>query len=201
MKGETVNVIEEMRRLLPKRALDAREAQLVAEYQALRLLELLGSTGPPVNVGLITELPEIDVHVRPKLAASGFAGKHGDRWIIAIREEDHLYRKRFSLARFFKSIIDDEARATLYPASRSSTAKDQAEQARDAFAAGLLMPRAWVHDAWSQEGRSVSQLAALFCVSRVAMGRRLKDLGLIGQAQLQPDSTVSVQGHFEPAKR
>ncbi|GAB3428694.1 ImmA/IrrE family metallo-endopeptidase [Flindersiella endophytica] len=200
MKGEKIDIIEEMRRLLPQRALDVQEAQLVAEYQALRLLELLGLTTPAVDVGIITELPQVSVKIRSKLAASGLAGRHDGRWVIAIREEDHLCRRRFTLARVFKMIIDDELHETLYQPSFSGSTIDVAETACDTFAANLLMPRAWVHEAWQHQSRSVGQLAALFCVSRVAMGRRLRDLGLVDQADRKPagHATASVRGYFQP---
>ena len=52
-------VLAILRSLMPRRLLTTREAQVVAELQANRLLELAGLPQAPVPNELITELPRI----------------------------------------------------------------------------------------------------------------------------------------------
>jgi Zn-dependent peptidase ImmA (M78 family) len=75
----------------------------------------------------------------------------------------------------------------LFRSEQSSNAMERSEIAANAFAAELLMPSEIVHQKYAElckriyrdDDALVDELAKLFGVSTVAMGFRLKNLGLI----------------------
>jgi hypothetical protein len=174
-------VLAVLRAKAPRRALDPAEAARIAEWQATTLLELAGLSAPPTPARLITELPRFLVRRDPRLPVSGCTAWRNGRWLIVLNAAEPAVRQRFSLAHEFKHAVDHRYRDTLYVDRPGLAAPLQAELAADYFAASLLMPRRWVHRAWSQgiqhlHGRS--GLCRLFDVSAPAMTRRLEHLGL-----------------------
>src|SRR5690242_1325251 len=183
MDQDPKTILQSLRALVPARGLQHHEAQGVAERQAMRLLAILEQREPPVAVGLIAELPRIEVRVVPNRDLAGLSGmsqwlKQQSHWLIAINRDDSQTRRRFTLGHEFKHILDNPYINVLYPKSEQS-AEDRAERMCDYFAACLLMPRPWVKRLWAQGVQDAAVLAATFNVSPAAMDRRLQELGVI----------------------
>jgi Zn-dependent peptidase ImmA (M78 family) len=178
-------VVQQVRDLMPLRALTLVERYGVAERQALRLLQLSGITQPPVPEQIITQLPRIQVE-RITLLDTATAGvtewAHG-RWLIMINAGGVKGRQRFSLAHEFKHVLDSPFLGLIYPATDVLSSKQQAEPICDHFASCLLMPRAWVKRRFGQGQQNSRNLAAEFDVSLQAMQFRLVQLGLIQPAR------------------
>lgn len=171
-------VIAAVRALVPPRALEDHEARFVAERQARRLTELLDLDGPIIDLGPIASLPRLDVRTRAGLPVSGFSEWSRSRWVIALNEDDHPTRQRFTLAHELKHVLDNPFIEVLYPDRDGNPSGKRAEAICDYFAACLLMPRPAVKVAWGLGHQRVDDLAAHFGVSRAAMGLRLHQLGL-----------------------
>jgi len=183
MDQDPRTVLQSLRALMPARGLQHHEARGVAERQAMRLLSILEQREPPVAVGLIAELPRIEVRVVPNRDLAGLSGmsqwlKAQSRWLIAVNGDDSQTRRRFTLGHEFKHIVDNPYINVLYPKSEQS-ADERAERMCDYFAACLLMPRPWVKRLWAQGVQDAAVLAATFNVSPAAMDRRLQELGVI----------------------
>ena len=74
MNQDPKTILQSLRALVPARGLQHHEAQGVAERQAMRLLAILEQREPPVAVGLIAELPRIEVRVVPNRDLAGLSG-------------------------------------------------------------------------------------------------------------------------------
>src|SRR5215471_17734412 len=112
MNQDPKTIIREVRSLVPARALQEHEATGIAERQATKLLGLLDQNEPPVAVGLIAELPRIEVRVVPNRDLAGLSGmsqwvRERGRWLIAINRDDSQTRRRFTLAHECKHILDN----------------------------------------------------------------------------------------------
>lgn len=181
MDQDSRTTLQRLRALMPARGLAHHEAQGVAERQAVRLLSILEQREPPVAVGLIAELPRIEVRVVPNRDLAGLSGMSQwvkGRWLIAVNRDDSQTRRRFTLGHELKHVLDNPYINVLYPKSEQS-AEERAERMCDYFAACLLMPRPWVKRLWAQGVQDAVTLAATFNVSPAAMSRRLQDLGLV----------------------
>lgn len=104
MNRDPKTILQSLRALVPARELEPHEAQGVAERQATRLLAILEQHEPPVDVGLIAELPRIEVRVLPNRELAGLSGmsqwlKKESRWLIAVNRDDSQTRRRFTLTR------------------------------------------------------------------------------------------------------
>jgi Zn-dependent peptidase ImmA (M78 family) len=187
MNQEPRTVLQDLRALLPGRTLQEHEARGIAERQATRLLSIFTQVEPPVDVGLIAELPRIEVRVVPSqtigrdLSGLTHWDRSKGRWLVAINRDDSRTRRRFSLAHEFKHIVDNQHIHVLYAATSDQVSDKRREDACDWFAACLLMPRPWVKRLWAQGIQDVAVLAAIFQVSPAAMARRLRELGLTEQ--------------------
>src|SRR6266568_4581361 len=180
MNQDPKTVLQRLRALTPARALQHHEAQGIAERQATRLLGILEQREPPVDVGLIAELPRIEVRVVPNRDLAGLSGmsqwlKEQSRWLIAVNRDDAKTRRRFTLGHEFKHIVDNPYINVLYPQDEYArqSPEDRAERMCDYFAACLLMPRPWVKRLWAQGIQDAAVLATTFNVSPAAMDRRL----------------------------
>lgn len=171
-------VLAAVRSLMPHRALEDHEARFVAERQAQRLRALLGLADDVTDLDAIAGLPRLEVKIRPGLPVSGFSEWSRGRWLVAINEDDHWTRQRFTLAHELKHVIDNPHIDIAYPDKTGRPSARRAEAICDYFAACLLMPRPAVKTAWVQGQQRVDDLAAHFGVSRAAMGLRLHQLGL-----------------------
>lgn len=78
-------VIEQVRNLMPRRALSLTEAYSVAERQAYKLLDLLDITAPHVTYDQLLALPNIEIRLEPDYRMDHFSGisrfSQG-RWLI-----------------------------------------------------------------------------------------------------------------------
>src|SRR5260370_2652667 len=102
------SMIRQLRSLMPLRALEEHEAHSVAERQAIRLLEVLGQREPAADVGLIAELPRVEVKVEPNLhvgGISGFSQWARGRWRIAVNRDDTQPPRRFTLPHSLKPLL------------------------------------------------------------------------------------------------
>lgn len=165
-------VLAILRSLMPKRLLTTREAEIIAELQANRLLELAGLPQAPIPNELITELPRIAVRLDPDLPVSGCAQWVSGRWLISLNASEPWTRQRFSLAHELKHVLDHPAVDVAY------AGEQQAEYLADYFAACLLMPRRYVRTVWYEGMQSLAALSEHFGVSERAMAVRLQHLGL-----------------------
>lgn len=186
MNPEPKTILQTLRALVPARRLAHHEAQGIAERQALRLLSILDQYEPPVDVGLIAELPRIEVRVVSGRDLAGLSGasqwlRQGSRWLIAINGDDAPTRRRFTLGHEFKHIVDNPFIDAMYAGDDygEQPSDERAERMCDYFAACLLMPRNWVKRLWTQGVQDTPTLAATFKVSPAAMDLRLQQLGLI----------------------
>src|SRR5450755_772602 len=99
MNQDPKTMRRDVRALLPARGLQEHEATGIAERQATRLLRSFDQHEPAVAVGLIAELPRIEVRVVPNRELAGLSGmsqwikEHG-RWLIAINRDDSQTRRR-----------------------------------------------------------------------------------------------------------
>ncbi|MFL6072788.1 MAG: ImmA/IrrE family metallo-endopeptidase [Mycobacteriales bacterium] len=169
------HIITELRRLIPSQPLSLEQGIELAEQQAIRLRELLGSSQPLVELRSLTQLPDIDFRLVPDLAVAGMSECVGGSWLIVLRGRDDLITRRFMLAReFWRVVMGGEA---AFDADERMGPQWTA-RAAEHFAASLLMPRAHVYEAWARGMRQVSYLAGCFLVSRDMMRRRLETLGL-----------------------
>ena len=171
-------IINQLRQLIPDRALADAEARSIAERQATRLLELTGTDHPTVPSTIISHLPRIAVTTSRNIQASGQTTWTRGTWNIQLNAHDHPLRQRFSLAHELKHIIDHPHIDRLYPNRIGQPDHRRAETICDYFAACLLMPRPWVTAAYTTGTQDPHQLANLFNVSPAAMTYRLNQLGL-----------------------
>ncbi len=183
MNTNPSSIIRQLRSLMPLRALEEHEAHSVAERQAIRLLEVLGQREPAADVGLIAELPRVEVKVEPNLhvgGISGFSQWGRGRWLIVVNRDDSQTRRRFTLAHEFKHVLDHPFVKVVYSelAVRDAERERCIEQMCDYFAGCLLIPRNWLKQAWARGVQDQATLAALFNVSEAAMAIRLQQIGL-----------------------
>lgn len=178
------SIIHQLRALTPRRPLELHEARSIAERQATLLLELISQREPAVDVGLIAELPRVEVKVEPSLGLggiSGFSQWSRGRWLIVVNRDESGTRRRFTLSHEFKHVLDHPFIKEIYSALGSTEDEQHriTEQLCDYFAACLLMPRIWLKQAWTNGIQSPAALAAKFNVSEAAMTIRLRELRLI----------------------
>src|SRR3954464_10524333 len=115
--NENRSVLASLRSLIPiRRVVDYRDALMVAELQAARLLELTGNTETPISSLTIATLPRIRV-VRRELPTSGMSYWDGRTWVIALNASEPSTRQRFTLLHEYKHIIDHGAADRLYTGS------------------------------------------------------------------------------------
>lgn len=200
-------IVRQLRSLMPLRPLEEHEARGIAERQAMKLLQLLDQHEPAVDVGLISELPKIEVKVDSALNGTkvlGFSQWSRGRWLIVIKEDDSMTRRRFTLAHEFKHVLDHPYIGVIYSKlGQSDKERDElTEKICDYFAACLLMPRNWIKRAWVSGIQNPALLAKKFKVSELAMNIRLKELGLIEVKHRSislPNLSRSVRNYFRTA--
>lgn len=186
-------IIDEVRDLMPRRALTLSDAYQIAELQAIRLVELLGLKAPHVTYDQLLALPNVEVQVEPKHRMDHIAGISRfskGRWLIVVDKNDVHGRRRFTLGHELKHVIDHGLDKIAY-ANLGYGDPDRQHQHIEAicqhFAACFLMPRPWLKAWWSQGFQNVYDLASAFQVSITAMEIRLKNLGLL---VTEPDRDV-----------
>lgn len=175
-----MNLLQELRQVLPARPLTATEAYVLAERQAMLLLKINTVTEAPVPSQIISELRFIKVAVRVPMGSSGATKWIKPHWVVLLNGLEPSVRQRFSLAHEFKHILDHQTAAGRpRPVLTNPVARRRVEQLCDYFAGCLLMPRPWVKTAYCSGMQDVVELAHHFDVSSQAMQVRLLQLGLI----------------------
>lgn len=173
-------ILTQLREIVPHRRLTYGESLRVAELQAAKLLALRGVTLPPVSEEVVTDLPRVQVRRVSPFVASGASHWAKGKWQIVVNGSEAPVRQRFTMAHEFKHVIDHPFIGVLYPDTPGQKGYDRAEQVCDYFAACLLMPKAWVKDAYcNRRIQRLDLLARRFQVSQMAMRVRLLQLGII----------------------
>jgi hypothetical protein len=176
----STSVIQQLRRIVPRRPLTPDEAQRVAELQATKLILLTGKGHESaIPTAVITDLPRVRVLELPGYFASGSTRWKAGAWQITLNASDAPTRRRFSLGHEFKHALDHPFIGFLYPSIGFLSSRDRAEQAADHFAACLWMPAVRVRQHWDAGLRDARLLARLFGVSPAAMRVRLTVLGYL----------------------
>lgn len=173
-----LDVIAELRALMPPRAITWSEAYSVAERQAARLLELMYVAQPPVPMFVVSSLAGISVDRRPDWPTSGMAVANGPGWRIVLCSTEPRQRQRYSLAHELKHVLDDPFDDQLYGHLTPPKRQTRAEALCNHFAACLMMPRAWIKRDFCRGLQTPSQLARRYFMSPTAIRRRLAELGL-----------------------
>jgi IrrE N-terminal-like domain len=177
------SIIKELRALVPIRPLTLSESYTLAEEQASRALRLVGVAKPAVDLGWVVELPRVSVELGPRYKMSGFSGATtftDGRYLVLVSKNDGHVRRRFTLAHELKHILDWTAAPVIHRhLGYGDTAKQSLhiELICNHFAACLLMPKDWLHNAWTNGIQETTALAGLFMVSDEAMDKRLRFLG------------------------
>ncbi len=176
------NLLEDLSRLVPKRALTRRESAMIAERIATKLRGDAGALAPRLDEKVVAALPWIvEVERIDDLPKSGMASAVSGGWVITLNDAEPEVRQRFSLAHeLFHTIVDEWAQRLL-PSSGGYTSDERLEQMCDRFAAALLAPRVMLRSDWASGMQSVPKLAARYGISRAAMRVRLLELGLLEQ--------------------
>ena len=186
-------IIEQVRDLMPRRALSLTEAYAVADLQVARLLALLEMTKPPVRFDQLQALPNLDIQLEADYKMDHFSGLSrfaSGKWLIVVDKNDTHGRRRFTLAHEFKHVIDHSLEKIVYAQLGFGDAERQHQHVEaicQHFAASFLMPKQWVKHWWTKGFQDVYALAGLFQVSVSAMEVRLKRLGFIDP---EPDRAV-----------
>lgn len=177
-RAKQPDVIAELRALTPRRALSWTEEISIAERQATRLLALIHIDEPPIPQFVISALPGIFVERRPGWPTSGMTAGNHKGWRIVLSADEPLWRQRFSLGHEFKHVLDDPFIDRLHRHLPEGDRRARAERISNAFAACLLMPRAWIKRDWCAGRQSLHELTRRYGVSTEAMAIRLAELGL-----------------------
>lgn len=181
----------------PKSSGDSnRKSQAEIKEFARQTLKDHGLFSVPVNPIVVANKLGIRVYnaVFSDTKFSGLAAKRSNGFSILVKQGDHPYRKRFTVAHEIghallhlesgpDEIIDTDSDFFRVPPGDpdSWSIKRRREYEANLFAAELLMPVELMKTTWenlSKDDRSVSKMALAFQVSEEAMGYRLNDLGL-----------------------
>jgi predicted transcriptional regulator len=189
--GIPPDLLEQLRRLIPKRPLTYAESLTVARVQAARLRKLLTVTTAAMPLRwLVGGLHDVEVQTVPahtlEEGMSGLTARKNKRYLIRVNRNNSHAHRRFTLAHELYHVITYPYISLIYanlghgnPERREA----QVETIANYFAAYLLMPAALVKRAWLGGIRDVSALAGLFEVSVTAMRIRLESLGYIDEVR------------------
>jgi hypothetical protein len=178
LMGSDIDVIAELRRLMPRRAMTWSEAYSVAERQAVRLLQLMHVAEPPVPMFVVSSLVGISVDRRADWPTSGTAIAHKSGWRIVLCSSEPRQRQRYSLAHELKHVLDDPFGEQLYGHLSPGKRRQRTEALCNYFAACLMMPRAWIKRDFCRGLQTPAKLARRYYMSQTAIRRRLSELGL-----------------------
>lgn len=181
----TQSILKTLRSVVPQRSAEFDEALQVAELQASKLHDLVGSPDGIHEVHL-AQLPRVRIVYESNLAVSGMSHWNGSAWIITINAADSLVRQRFTMLHEFKHILDHGFTAALYSGRHPKTRAEQAEAAADYFAGCALIPKRQLKSMWGSGMQAIKDLAGHFGVSEHAVRVRLAQTGLNALLDLEP---------------
>jgi hypothetical protein len=150
------DLLVQVRKLIPKRALTYGESLNVARVQAAKLRKVLGVKTTAMPLKWITRLPNLRCELVPAHqlgeSISGLTTrvKDGD-YLIAVNRNNSLTHQRFSLAHEVKHLLDYPYADTLHARlgyGNESLHERHIERICDYFAAHLLMPSTLVKRVW-----------------------------------------------------
>lgn len=175
----------------------------LAHREADRVLALtrLQKT-PPVDVEAIADALGVRIELGsfpPRDGVSGCIVRTPTGTVIGVNQDDPLVRRRFTIAHELGHYILHEftdvhvdSKKRLNRDDRAARAIDPIEIEANAFAAALLMPRAWLEAALpvrqlslylddASASDEIRRLARAFKVSEASMQWRLSNLGFLQQ--------------------
>lgn len=185
------DLLRQVRKVVPKRAMTYGESLNVARVQAARLRQALGVSGTAMPLGWVAQVPNVRIDLLPAhRIGEGTSGlttraKGGD-YVIAVNKNNSHSHRRFTLSHELKHLLDFPYADTLHErlGHGNETLRDRSrERICDHFAACLLMPSMLVKRSWTTGFQELSVLAGLFQVSEEAMNIRLRALGFIEEEQ------------------
>lgn len=187
-----VDLLLQLRKLLPRAPMNYGEARVVAQMQALRLRRLLNIDAMRLPLEWIEDIPNVKVEMVPAVemeaitkspSASGATDIRKDgTYKIYINENSSPTHCRFTLCHETFHLITGPFENEIFADFGHGDADlhhRRKESLADHFAANLLMPSALVKKAWGYGIQGVTELAEFFGVSEDAMLIRLKTVGLI----------------------
>lgn len=160
-------------------AIEMREQTLVADE---------GVTKLPIDLHKIADDLGVEIKyadLKPNI--DGFILREsGKNACIYVNQNHNEHRKRFTIAHelgHYWDHRDDQGEYGYvdYRNEMSSTGRDPKERYANSFAAELLMPAKYILVAWAR-GDSIKKLRKTLNVSEAALGHRLINLGLLGDA-------------------
>lgn len=182
----TPSVLGRLRAVIPRRRqMTYDESLRIAELQACKLSEILGTGPQELSEHQLMQLPRITVTYEA-LPVSGMSHWNGETWVITLAKSDSLVRQRFTLLHEFKHIIDHGSADRLYRGDHRRTAAQQAEAAADYFAGCVLVPKRHLKSIWGRGVQGVGALAEYFGVSQQAIAVRLSQTKLNYERDLTP---------------
>ena len=160
-----------------------------------------------LSTGGVISVPVVDIAKKLRLAVyeiemqsmggvipSGVLNKLKDgNWAIILNKNEAPTRKRFSIAHEVGHFLihKDQPFVDTFTAGeafyRDGIGDEQLEKEANYFAANLLMPAERIKEIWALSS-SPSEMASKFDVSEVSITFRLKNLGLIEDAQNQDEA-------------
>ncbi len=132
---------------------------------------------PGVLIALFDSRNTIEIHEVSLKALHGAIWRLKDRWVIHINSNDTSAMKRFTLFHEAFHILAHCKSNTVF-ANRYNETGYFNELLANYFVACLLMPMEWVREKWP-EVKNLDRMAGIFDVPKMAMGIRLRRLGLI----------------------
>ncbi len=173
-----IGILAMLRDLVPDRTITLREALVIAELQANRLIDYFQITCPSTPDEIIREIPHVLITYDSNMPVSGATFWNGHNWIISLNSNESYLRHRFSTMHEFKHILDHTKRIYLYPNHFDRSSNYMPERIADYFAACVLMPKKWVKRLWCDGCQVIGELAQKFEVSNQAMKFRIDELDL-----------------------
>lgn len=168
-----------------------------AELRAEQLVNNAGIDGPPIPVEELAAAQGVTVSYEPfDDTMSGMLFRGEGKPIIGINSAHHYHRQRFSIAHEIGHLLLHDGKRTIFVDKairidlrdeNSSLGVVKEEIEANAFAAALLMPRAFIRDAISRVVERdpdfnpqalLQELAQRFKVSTEAMQHRLSSVGI-----------------------
>lgn len=140
MTAPTPSTLKTLRLVVPHRSVSFDEALQVAELQASKLHDLIGSPDG-VREADLAQIPRLVIVYEHGIPVSGMSHWNGTTWIITINAADSLVRQRFTMLHEFKHILDHGHTNGLYASHNRKSFAEQAEAAADYFAGCALMPK------------------------------------------------------------
>lgn len=151
--------------------------------RALRVLEDLGMTEPPIDVEALARGLGLAVRYVPR--SGGLEGRLiRERMVIEVNQRHHPHKRRFTVSHEIGHFVLNHS--PVFSAFDDRSIGDPSgvnERQANAFASELLMPEPAIGAHWTKVRRTekpIDKMAEVFNVSSEAMYYRLSELDLLG---------------------